>query len=384
MKGHIRQRSPGSFELKYEVERDASGKRQVAYRSFKGTKRAAQTELARLVTAVDAGAHVAKAKISVGAYVAERIEQWEALGRITAKTAERYRELLQNQITPFIGQLALQALKAADIEKWHATLRVSGRKDGQGGLSAVTVRHAHRLLSKALREAQRFDLTARNAASLISAPQAPHREVEILTADQVRAVVTGLKGRAIYPKAILALFCGLRRGEILALRWRDLVGKSLAVRESIEETQEGGLVFKAPKSRAGVREIPLPDVVVGALDDYRRQQLEQRLALGLGRPTGDVLVFSRPDGGPQSPHTLTSDWRKAAASLGLGDVTFHALRHTCASMLIDAGVDIVRVSKRLGHATPVVTLGVYSHLFSQRDDKSAQAVNDAVASILGA
>ena len=304
---------------------------------------------------------------------------------ITAKTAERYRELLANQIMPFIGQVALQALKAADVERWHGTLRFSGRKDGQGGLSALTIRHAHRLLSKALREAARHDLVVRNVASLQSPPRVARTEVTILDPDQIRRVVRDLKGRPIYPKVIVALFAGLRRGEILALRWRDFdpERKTLAVKSALEETA-AGIEFKTPKSQAGVREITLPDIVVETLSAYRRQQLEQRLALGLGKLTGDALIFARLDGGPQSPHGLSAEWSKAAASLGLGSVTFHALRHTHACQLIGAGIDVVKISKRLGHASPTITLDVYAHLFDKHEDRSATAINDAVAKLLSA
>ena len=127
--------------------------------------------------------------------------------------------------------------------------------------------------------------------------------------------------------------------------------------------------------------IPAPDIVVETLRDRRRQQQEQRLALGLGKLTGDTLIFARPNGAPQSPHTLSADWRKIAAKIGLDAVTFHALRHTYASVLIDAGVDVVKISKRLGHASPTMTLDVYGHLFGQ-EDRSAAAINAAVAAIL--
>jgi integrase len=385
MKGHLRQRGLRSFELKFDAGHNAAGERIIEYRSFKGTKREAQTELARLITAVGQGAHVAQSKLTVGAHVAERIEQWQALGGITSKTRERYAELNANQIMPFIGQIALQALKAADIERWHGTLRVSGRKDGQGGLSALTVRHAHRLLSKALREAARHDLVVRNVAGLQSPPRVARTEVTILDPDQMRRLVRDLKGRPIYPKVIVALFTGLRRGEVLALRWQDFdpERKTLAVKSALEETT-AGIEFKTPKSQAGLREIALPDIVLETLSAYRLRQLEQRLALGLGKLSGDALVFARLDNAPQSPHGLTHEWSAAAASIGLNGVTFHALRHTHASQLIAAGIDVVKISKRLGHASPTITLEVYAHLFDKHEDRSAKAINDSVAALLSA
>ncbi|HZZ23188.1 MAG TPA: site-specific integrase [Roseiarcus sp.] len=384
MKGHLRQRGARSFELKLDVGKNAAGERAIEYRSFKGTRREAQTKLAELIAAVGQGAHVARSALTVGEHVAERIEQWQALGVITAKTAERYRELHANQIAPFIGSIPLQAIKAADVERWHATLRTSGRKDGQGGLSTLTIRHSHRLLSKALKEAQRHDLVVKNAASLQSPPRVSRTEVTILDADQIRGVVRDLKDRSVYPKAVLALFTGMRRGEILALRWQDFdpERKTLTVRAALEETKGGVIIFKTPKSQAGVREITLPDIAVETLGAYRRQQLEQRLALGLGKLTGDALIFARLDNAPQSPHALSAEWSKAATSLGLDGRTFHSLRHTHASQLIAAGIDVVKISKRLGHASPTITLDVYAHLFDKHGDKSAEAINDAVAKLL--
>lgn len=242
MRGHIRQRSAGSFELKLDVGKDTAGKRIVEYRSFKGTKREAQIELAKLVAAVSKGEHVAPSKLTAGSHVAERIDRWAALGKITARTKERYVDLCQNQIVPFLGAVPLQALKSIDIERWHATLLIKGRKDGQGGLSPLTIRHAHRLLVKALKEAARHDLVARNVANLISPPRVEDFEVVILTADQIRAILTELKGRPIYPKTILAIFAGLRRGEVLALRWQDVDfdRKIVAVKAAIERPRPAG------------------------------------------------------------------------------------------------------------------------------------------------
>ena len=125
----------------------------------------------------------------------------------------------------------------------------------------------------------------------------------------------------------------------------------------------------------------LPDSVVDVLREHRRQQRELHLALGLGKLPDDSLVFPGAEGRPQSPRDLSTLWTLAADRLGLGAVTFHGLRHTHASQLIDAGVDIVTISRRLGHATPNVTLAIYAHLFRKSDDKAAQAINAALAGL---
>ena len=136
------------------------------------------------------------------------------------------------------------------------------------------------------------------------------------------------------------------------MRWSriDLDGKRLEVREALEPAK-GGVGFKAPKTKAGRRDISLPDILVEALREYRREQLEARLQLGLGRLPDDALLFAQLDGGPLQPTNVSSDWGEFAEQIGMPEITFHGLRHTHASQLIASGVDIVTISKRLGHAS---------------------------------
>ena len=383
MTGHIRRRGEHSWELKFDAGHDpATGKRVIRYHSFKGTKRDAQIKLTELLKARDDGAYVEPTKVTVAEHVRARVDQWEASGDISPKTAERYRELVEHQIVPHLGGKLLQKLKPADLECWHSTLKTSGRKGGEGGVSAKTISHVHQVLKKALGDALKNDLIAKNVAALQRPPKGEGRDVVILTDEQVKAILPALAGRAMYTPVVVALFTGLRRGELLALRWSnvDLDAKLIRVREALEET-EAGIRVKEPKTRKGLRDVTLPDLVVDVLRRHRQHQLEQRVALGLGRLTDDALVFPRPDGGLQSPKDFSTAWGHVADRIGVGAVTFHALRHTHASQLVDAGVDIVTISRRLGHASPNVTLGIYSHLFRKSDDKAAQAINAALAGL---
>jgi integrase len=125
--------------------------------------------------------------------------------------------------------------------------------------------------------------------------------------------------------------------------------------------------------------VSLPDIVVDVLREVRREQSALRVALGLGKFDDSALVFPARNGGVSRPTNLSSGWADVAESVGLPGVTFHALRHTHASMLIDAGLDVVKISKRLGHADPSITLKVYAHLFQKREDKSAEEINAAVS-----
>jgi integrase len=175
---------------------------------------------------------------------------------------------------------------------------------------------------------------------------------------------------------MLALFTGMRLSEGLALRWScvDLDRGVVRLREALEQTTAHGIRFKTPKSKAGKREITLPEVLIDVLREHRRGQLELRMQLGLGR-LDDALLFSDLNGNPLAPNSVSARWAEFAERIGMPEVTFHALRHTHASQLIDAGVDIVTISKRLGHAKPDITLRVYAHLFRNDDSKAATAIN---------
>jgi integrase len=384
MRGSIIRRGKRSWRVKFDLSRDtATGVRQIRYHTVRGTRSDAEAKLHELLTAVGRGSYVEASKITVAEYLKDRLTQWGS-GAITPRTLERYKELIDDQILPHLGTKPLQRLRPFDLEQWHSTLKERGRKNGKAGLSARTIAHAHRVLRKALNEAARNDLIFRNVAAIQGPPSIGGDEVSILNADQVASVVTKLRGRRGYPETIVALFTGARLGEVLALRWSavDLDGKTMTIREALEKTK-AGLRMKSPKTKAGYRTVTLPDIVVDVLRAQRRAALEQRVALGLGKLPDDALVFPAAEGGPQAPQSLSKAWRRAADDIGLQGVRFHALRHSHTSMLVDAGVDIVTISRRLGHASPNVTLAVYAHLFRQRDDKAANAINSALSGIAG-
>ena len=377
MKGHIRRRGENSFELKYEGGVDATGKRITKYASFKGTKREAQAKLAELITAVAKGSHVDTSKVNVTELVTQRIDQWEASGEITARTAARYRELLTNQITPFIGAMLVQKVRPMHVEQWHTDLRTKGRADGKGGLAPRTIGHAHRVLSSALNDAAVNELVVRNVMAGQSPPKVPDDEMVIVRAVAAFIAEIEASGRDLYVPAMVSLLTGMRRNEVLALRWGrvNLDKKVIQVREALEFTKAHGIRFKTPKSKAGRRDLTLPDVLVDVLRAHRKAQLELRLKLGAGKLQDDALLFADLDGGPLSPNAVSAAWSDYAERIDMPEVTFHSLRHTHASQLIDAGVDIVTISKRLGHAKPDITLRIYAHLFARDDGKAAQAIN---------
>jgi integrase len=198
--------------------------------------------------------------------VRDRVNQWESAGDISARTAERYRYLVENQIAPHIGAKLLQKLRPLDIEEWHTVLRTKGRSDGKAGITARTIGHAHRVLSKALSDALTNELVTKNVASAKPAPKVPDEEMVIV--QDVPAFVANLgQSERLRIPAMVALFTGMRLGEVLALRWAyvNLDKAVIHVREALEYTKAHGIRFKAPKSKAGRRDITLPEILVDAL-----------------------------------------------------------------------------------------------------------------------
>ena len=247
MSGHIRRRGERSWELKFDLGRNpVTGKRESRYHSFKGTKREAQVKLAELIAAASTGSYVEPSKMTVADFVRGRVDQWEAApDGITARTAQRYRQLTENQIVPHLGAKPLQKLTRLDIEGWHNALH-------QAGLAARTIGHAHRVLHKALSDAESDGLVSKNVCRLHKAPKLVEREMVI--AQDVPGFIVKIRPSRLYVPALLALVTGMRLGEVLALRDRsvDLDQKVIHVREALEETKAHGVRIKPPKTRPGV------------------------------------------------------------------------------------------------------------------------------------
>jgi integrase len=356
--GGIRARGAGRWELKFDLGRDpASGQRITKYVSFRGTKREAQAELNRILNRRNEGTYVDPTKMTV----AEYLEHWLAVDidrRVARKTAARHRGIARHQIIPSLGRIPLRKLTATHIEAAEAELQrsgyVKGRKLGEG-LTAQTVLHVHRTLSQALAHAVKTGVLFKNPAEQVKPPRPPRREIAILSKAEVAALLRTAEGTALYLPELVGVTTGMRRGEILGLRWSDIDLKrgTLTVNQSLERAK-GKSVLKPPKTAGSRRTITLPALTVEALKVHRDAQAVDRW---LGKLE---LVLAHADGSPLDPDSLTKAFDRLVVAVGVRRITFHGLRHTHISHQLMDGVHVKIVSERAGHASVSTTLSVYA------------------------
>jgi integrase len=373
MKGHIRERSPGHWAIVIDVRDPQTGKRKRRWHSFRGTKREAQIESARVISELRTGAVINPNKLTVSAFLDRFEADWISV-HVSALTGERYRDLLK-PLRRHLGDRLLQKVSAADIAALYADLFRSGK-------APSTIRLIHRVTHRALGQAKTWGLIRENVAGVVKPPKAPDRETEMLQPDRAALLLERLRGKPLYLIVSLALATGMRRNEMLGLRWRDvdLDAARLTVEQSLERTIVHGIRAKSPKTRHGRRTISLPAHIVTELRAHWRAQQERRLAVGLGKAPDDAPVFATVEGTFMNPDAVTHAWGRQMEEIGMPDVRMHSLRHTHASMLIGAGVDILTVSRRLGHGSPRITLEVYGHLVHGGDDRAARIMEAAFGS----
>lgn len=385
MKGHIRERSPGKWAIVLDVgERDPkTGKKKRKWHSFTGTKREAQKECARLITELEVGNYVEPSKQTV----AQFLDEWLTFigPSVAPKTLERYAELCRKTIAPQIGDVILSKLKTDRIDAAFTEMLTAGRRDATGGLSPRTVHHARRVLIKALGQAVTWERLSRNPAQATTPPKVERQKMLAYDAAQTAELLEAFRPTRMFVPVLLAVMCGLRRGEILALRWRNVeLGdnrRSIAIVESAEQTKEG-VRYKEPKS-GKARTVALSRSVAEELRAHRARQAEEQLRLGL-RPDADSFVVAQVDGRPLQPQSLTHEWVRLIGKTELPRIRFHDLRHSHASQMLASGVHPKIASERLGHSSVGITLDLYSHTLPGMQADAAEQVDAALQAAISA
>jgi integrase len=380
LRGSIRERSPGRFAIILEQRDPASGKRKRKWHSFRGTKRQAQIECARLISETNGGSYVEPSKTTVLQFFGRWLRHIKP--NVSPRTHERYEQIALKNIAPLLGAKILSKLKPIEISEAYSKALESGRRDGNGGLSPRTVHHMHRVLFSALDQAERWKMVARNPAALLEKrdrPKIERKSVATIDASTTAAVMDAARERRLFIPMVLGALCGLRRGEITALRWRsiDLDNGQLAVVASTEQTDAGAIREKEAKS-GRARTIALPSLAVEELRRWRLAQAQELLKLGV-RPDDSWHVVTQVDGAPLRPRSLTHVMSDFLKEWGM---TLHRLRHSHASHMLAENVHPKIVQERLGHSSIAITMDIYSHLMPNMQEGAAAAVDGVLRAAL--
>jgi len=260
-------------------------------------------------------------------------------------------------VLPALGHLKLAALQPAHLQELYSNLLPDG-------LSPKTVCNVHGVIHRALEQAASWNLVPRNVARLVSPPRAQRKEIEILGPSQVHDLIAVSKGTRLEVLIAMALATGLRQGELLALRWKDVDMDSgvLQVRRQLGRDKQ----YAKPKTAKGRRSVGLPPSTVVALSEHKVRQAQEQQLMGPEWEFNE-LVFATHSGRCLGHRNVLRDYKKLLAKAGLPDVSFHALRHTSATLLLLQAAHPKVVSERLGHSRVGVTLDVYSHVMPSMD-----------------
>ena len=369
MRGSITRRGKSSWRIKFELP-PIDGKRRYHLETVNGTKPQAQATLAKRIVELGENRYVPLTAETVETYAKHWLENIAPASRAES-SVHRYSSIINHHIIPALGAIELQKLDGTAIDKFYGSLTGA----------SMTRRSIHAVLRMVLGSAVKAKKIARSPiADVQTTPKGGRRdEIEVLDEAELAALLDHLRGHWLYVPSLTAASTGLRRGEVLGLRWQDInmTAGTIEIAQTVVEIG-ARITIAPPKTRRSRRTIKVPAALIVELERHRREQLEQRLKVGLGgRPE---LVFTNPTGQPITPKQLSEGFTAKAAAIK--PVTFHCLRHTHITHLLKAGVPVHIVSARAGHAKPSITLDAYSHLLGGEDNDAAKQAEAILGRVL--
>lgn len=383
MRGSVFQRKGNTtWTIKYDLPRDGTGKRRPKWQSGFRTKEEAQRALRKLLSQMDEGTFAEPSKQTLGEFLLDEWLPSLATRGLRPNTTTSYRDTVKKRIVPRLGSVPLQKLTPVHLNGFYADLVREGRSDGTGGLSARSVRYSHTILRRALADAMKWGRLTRNVADAADPPEASAARRDAQQArnfwspQELAAFFQRARDHRFFAAFYLTGNTGMRRGEILGLRWRDLDldhgdGPRLSVMQTVV-APDRKVEFSTPKTGHG-RVVSLDPATVEVMRAHRVKQLEERMALGKDYVDHD-LVFPDFDGQPIQPNNLSHAFYRLVRSSGLRVVRYHDLRHTHASLALLANVHPKIVQTRLGHANIGITMDTYSHVTPGQDGDAARLV----------
>lgn len=375
MAGHIEKRGKNSWRLIVSGGIGPDGRRIQHKKPFKGTEPQAEKALAAFVTEVEKGQYIPPAKMTFQEFSEKWLKE-HAEKNLAPKTVFGYKNLLYSRVFPAIGHIKIEKLQPLHLVEFYNNLSEDGlRADGKPGpLSGKTAHAHHRVISSILGTAVQWQLILSNPASRVTPPKIEKKRAVCYDEDQTTALLTALDGEPLKYKTIitLAVFTGLRRGELMGLEWQDVDFKkgTLQVRQASQYLPGQGTFTKDPKNESSKRIIAVPVPIMALLRQHKKQQAEMQLKFGDLWGNSD-RVFTTTDGKPMHPDTATHWFIDFLERHGLPHIPLHGLRHTSATLMINEGIPLTSVSGRLGHSSTSTTSNIYIHYLKSADQEAA-------------
>lgn len=290
---------------------------------------------------------------------------------VRIRTYERYESFIRLHVVPAIGRIQLQKLTAQHLKALYAQKLKS--------LSPTTVNTLHMMLHRAFDDAVKWELVARNVCDAISAPRRSHHEITPLTMEQAQTLIASAKGHSMEALFVLALTTGMRRGELLALKWQDIdfTQNRLQVRRIFTRAKGQRYLESEPKTEKSRRNILLAPLTTEILKQHRVHQLEAKLQAG-SKWQDNNLVFCTSLGTPLNPNKVLERFKTLLKRAGLPDIRFHDLRHSAATMLLSMDIHPKVVQELLGHNQISMTMDTYSHVLPTMQKEAMGKLNDAL------
>ncbi|OLO35912.1 hypothetical protein BTR23_16340 [Alkalihalophilus pseudofirmus] len=366
------------IKLIVNIGRDAKGKRKRKTKTIKyKTKKEVELELAKFVTEIQTGNYITPEKMQFTKFVDEWKEKY-GKKQLSPKTYETYLGYINKRIIPTFGHLRIDQVNTFHILNFLDELQNDGvRGDNkEGGLSSGTIQYYHRILRNIFKRAEEWKVIKESPVKNVKKPKVVQRPSQVYDELQVNELMSALQKVNIKWKLIvsIAVTTGMRRGEIVGLTWDDIdleKGK-FYVKNSLTYTKEDGHLLKETKTKNSVRTITLAPSVTSLLKKYKNIKNKEKLSLGEKWEGGELfLVFSQWNGKPMHPSSVTTWWSRFLERNELPKITFHELRHTSATLMINRGNHMKLISARLGHSNIGTTMDLYGHALESADEKIA-------------
>jgi integrase len=356
----------GKWDYGFTAGRDETGKRkQVTKRGF-DTQREAQRARTAATAEYHAGKRIDRSAMTVGEY----LQQWVAgKVRLRATTRARYESIINHHLVPALGAVRLQELTKDQLTRWY-------RKLLHSGLAPKSIRHVHAVLRQALQDAMEDELVLRNVAALAAKqlPAVPTPKLHTWSPEQLRVFLASVANDRLFAAWRLVAATGMRRGEVVGLRWEDvdLATGTVTVADALVMVNYT-VDTSTPKTKKGERRFRLDPATVAALKAWRKRQTEERLAVG-GRYRDSGRVFTYPDGSQLHPQRFSDWYQQHSRAAGLPRIRLHDMRHSYATAALRANVQPKIVSERLGHSTVQFTMDTYMHVLPAMDQEAADTI----------